>query len=273
MAEPWRAGIASNGKRLELILKLRFLQTIACLGLLGMAGCGYRSATPSASAPTLGSQPGDQLLVRYFDASRKNIVRGVSMAAHFAGRMPQMKKAAVIEARRKVTPRGTVEYEVLQRDGDNTVQKDLLARFMNAEMESSGDKVNDAVAISPENYKFKYRGQREKNTRLVHVFEVNPRKKRVGLFKGEIWLDAETGLTVLETGRLVKSPSVFLKQVDFEREYEIRDGYSIPKALHTQILTRLWGTAEIVVEYSDFSWDDRPASLARSPVETRAALQ
>ena len=34
----------------------------------------------------------------------------------------------------------------------------------------------------------------------TYVFQVTPRKKRAGLFKGEIWIDAATYLRVQETG-------------------------------------------------------------------------
>jgi hypothetical protein len=131
---------------------------------------------------------------------------------------------------------------------------------MNGEVEStmpdlSKDKDRKAVAITPVNYKFKYKGLQEIAGRQVHVYEVNPRKKRVGLFKGEIWIDSDTGLTVREAGRFVKSPSIFLKKVDFERQYAIVDGVSVPKSLSSQIQTRFWGMAELEIEYTDVTWD------------------
>ena len=36
------------------------------------------------------------------------------------------------------------------------------------------------------NYKFKYKGMATNDGRTVHVFQLTPRKKRVGLFKGEL---------------------------------------------------------------------------------------
>ena len=47
---------------------------------------------------------------------------------------------------------------------------------------------------------------------------MTPRKKRAGLFKGEIWIDAATYLRVQESGYLVKNPSIFLKKVAFVTE-------------------------------------------------------
>lgn len=237
--------------------------TFACALLLFSVLDGATVPGPLVSAAPLAfaagdaqkDKEGDQALTRYLQASKQRIVRGVSMAAHFAGRLPKMKKSATVEARRKITRDGTVAYEVNERSGDTTVWKELILRYMNGEMESSG-KDNKKVALTPDNYKFKYKGQRERDGRQAYVFEVNPRKKREGLFRGEVWVDADTALTVLEAGRFVKSPSVFLKKVEFTREYSILDGVAVPKAMQTSIETRFWGKAELDIQYTEFCWEE-----------------
>ena len=158
-------------------------------------------------------------------------------------------------ARRRITKEGTIIYEPTERQGDSTVQKELIVRFINGEMENSG-KENTKVAISNENYKFKYKGIRDREGRQAYVFEVNPRKKREGLFKGEIWIDTDTALPVREVGRFVKSPSVFLKKVDFTREYSIKEGVAVPQTMEINSQTRFWGMAELAIQYSEFRWED-----------------
>ena len=215
----------------------------------------------SALAPDKDQErEGDMILNRYFQVSKKNILRGVIMMAHFAGRLPRMQKSATLDAKRHVSKAGVVEYDTTGRQGDVTIQKYLIATYINGEMESSG-KDNSKVAVTPANYKFKYKGGRQKDGRPVSVFEINPRKKREGLFKGEIWLDSATGLTVLEAGRFVKSPSVFLKKVYFAREYTIRDGFAVPKLVQSSIETRFWGVAELDIQYSEFTWEERQALM------------
>ncbi len=51
------------------------------------------------------------------------------------------------------------------------------------------------------------------------MFRVEPRRKRVGLFKGELWLDPSTALPLRGWGDFVKSPSIFVKRVRFVRDY------------------------------------------------------
>jgi hypothetical protein len=203
---------------------------------------------------------GDMVLKRYVIASKKNILRGVNMMAHFAGRLPKLEKSATLDAKRHINKEGAIGYDTTGRQGDVTIQKYLIATFINGEMENSG-KDNSKVAVTPENYKFKCKGRREKDGRSVFVYELNPRKKREGLFKGEIWLDSDTGLTVREAGRFVKSPSVFLKKVYFAREYSIRDGFAVPMLIQTSIETRFWGMAELDVQYSGFTWEEQHAQV------------
>ena len=90
------------------------------------------------------------------------------------------------------------------------------------------------------------------------MYEINPRKKRAGLFKGEIWVDPETGLSLREAGRLVKNPSVFLKKVEFTREFAILDGVAMPTQVRTTIQTRFWGPAHLVIRYQDYEWKEKP---------------
>jgi hypothetical protein len=92
---------------------------------------------------------------------------------------------------------------------------------------------------------------------------VTPKRKRQGLFKGGIWIDAQTFLRVRESGYLVKSPSVFLKRVAFVRKYEIRDGISVPTQEQSVVDTRLGiGTLEMTVEFSNYAIDTRAVAEA-----------
>ena len=115
-----------------------------------------------------------------------------------------------------------------------------------------------SLAVTPVNYKFKYRGLQRHGSETVHIFEVTPRHKKVGLFKGEIWIDAETSLRVRESGRLVKNPSIFVKSIEFVREYEIRDGISVLRQIHTVVDTRLVGPAELTIAFRNVSFAEGP---------------
>ena len=108
-----------------------------------------------------------------------------------------------------------------------------------------------ALALTPANYKFKLKGPKlGADGRDVYVFQVVPRAKRVGLFKGEVWLDAKTCLPVFEKGRFVKNPTIFFRKVDFERAFAIQNGSAVPARMSSTIETRLVGKVNLSVAYS-----------------------
>jgi hypothetical protein len=86
----------------------------------------------------------------------------------------------------------------------------------------------------------------------LHLFELTPRQKRDGLFKGWLWVEARSGLPVREQGDLVKNPSIFLKKVSFIRDYQLCQGMAVPVRIDSTIQTRLIGTAELVIRYGNF---------------------
>jgi hypothetical protein len=227
----------------------------------------HLAGPPDRATLVKGFAPGPEIsneyvLASYLETSRRNQVRGASMVTEFEAVLPKLDRSATLQARRIVNARGEVNYEVLQSAGDSAVKKEVIARYIAAEMEPPAHLPTD-VAITPANYKFKPKGVRERDGVTCFVYEVSPRKKRVGLFKGEVWVDVETGLTVREAGTFSKSPSVFLKSVQFSRDFHLRDGYSVPWRFETSMVTRFWGPARLTINYNSFGWD---SMLASAPV-------
>ena len=69
-------------------------------------------------------------------------------------------------------------------------------------------------------------------------------------------------MPVRESGKFVKNPSVFLKNVEFIREYELKDGISYPTRIESTIETRIVGKAEITIHYSNYSKADGQSAEA-----------
>lgn len=199
----------------------------------------------------------NELVESYTAAAREQNARfrGASMDVDIAAYLPNLHKKGRLHALKHISRLGRITYEALKFDGDNSVKRDVITRYL--AVESQARSTEGSLAVLPANYKFKYKGLQADGR--VHVFEVTPRKKMVGLFKGELWLDAQSFLPVRQSGRMVKSPSVFLKQVDFVQDFEIRDGLSIPVRMHTIVDTRLIGKAELMVDFRNVALADESA--------------
>jgi hypothetical protein len=211
----------------------------------------YAASAPSAS---------DVIVENYCAATKRQAERlnGASMEVAIHGFIPKLKKYGQLHALRHITNLGRITYDALRFQGDDTVKRNVIAKYLQAEEQGQQD---PSIAVTPDNYKFKYKGQVALEGRDSHHFEVTPKSKRQGLYRGELWIDAETYLRVQESGRLVKNPSIMLRKVDFVRKYEIRDGVSVPKQLQTVAQTWLVGKAELTVDYSNYSFETKRASL------------
>jgi hypothetical protein len=223
------------------------LKRFAIIALLTAA------AVPAWSEPDAKSDVGEDVVTRYQDALRRqqDVMKDVSMDVTMEASIPKLKKHGRLNALRRISTLGKITYKVLGFSGDDTVKKEVMARYMTAEVEAA-QKERDNIGITPENYKFKYKGKDVRADREVHIFELKPKKKRLGLFKGELWIDATTFLPVHEKGQLVKNPSIFIKKMEFTRDYEIVDGVAWLARLDSKTDTRIVGRAELHIAYTNF---------------------
>jgi hypothetical protein len=210
------------------------------------------------------AEPPDTIVENYCAASRgqEQSFQGASMDVEIQASLPKLKKQGRLHALRHISALGRITYDMLRFEGDGTVKNQVIARYLTAEAEAQKNQA-PSLAVTPANYKFKYKGRSRLEGRDVYVFQVTPRKKRQGLFNGDLWIDASTYLRMQESGYLVKSPSIFLKKVAFVRKYEIRDGISLPLQVQSVVDTRLAGKAELTIDFSNFSIDSaRQAAMS-----------
>jgi len=192
---------------------------------------------------------------RYIAAThaQQSALRGGTEEIDIDAAVPKFKKQGKLHALRNISKLGKITYHALGFSGDNVVKTEVIANYLKAEVEA-GKGASD-VSITPQNYKFKYKGTYDWNGRQVYVLHLNPREKKVGLFKGELWLDTETYMPVREQGSFVKSPSFMLKKMQFVRDYELQNGVSIPQRTESQVETRFFGKVELSINYLTFSKD------------------
>lgn len=217
---------------------------------------GFVSSAVAAESTNDADQ---ELVGKYLDATRvqQETLRGTRMDVSIDAKLPQLAKQGRLRALRFVSRLGKITYKALGFSGDNTVKKEVIVRYLSLDSDSgpSGD-----VSITPANYHFKFKTKMHQGDRLVEVLELTPKKKhwwggyKVGLFKGELWLDADTGMPIRLAGQWVKSPSVFVKRVQFVQEFEMQqNGVSIPSHIESTVDTRIAGRAELSINFSNFT--------------------
>lgn len=212
------------------------------------------------------------IIAKYVQAieNQSNALHGACMQVEISASVPKLKEQGRLNALRKISKVGQITYHVLGFHGNNTIKTQVIARYLQAEQQGLGD---DKLAIIPANYKFKFKGEWRFGDRNAYLFQISPRAKRVGLFKGEIWLESTTDLPIYEKGRFVKNPSIFFKKVIFDREFDIQNGMAIPRDMSSTIDARVIGKVELTIRYSNFSQnacgDTEQAQSAALPVAAK----
>lgn len=240
-----------------------FWATLLALVVVSAAMCedgNEASLNASGGAPSSSGLTPASILAKFLEANRlqQEALRESRMEVQIDGRLPKLKREASLRGSRQVAPSGEIIYEAIASSGDSMVRKEVIAKYIAAETEASASLVHGngkvkSIGINPDNYKFKYKGLARLVDRQAYVFQVTPRQKRLGLFKGEIWVDAETYQSLREKGVFVKNPSIYLRKVEFDRQYELRDGFAVPVKVATKIDTRVGLKAELDVRFSHFS--------------------
>lgn len=166
--------------------------------------------------------------------------------------VPSLAKAGILKAIKNLDPEGKASYKPVSFEGDGMIKTNVIARYLQAEMESQRPEEKLAVEISPLNYKFTPKGHNKVGGKDALVYEVKPLRHRNGLFHGTVWMDPETRLPLMEEGKLENLHSIWVKEITFTRVYEFINGVAVPASIHSEVKARLFGKALINIEFANY---------------------
>jgi hypothetical protein len=166
--------------------------------------------------------------------------------------LPDQSQKGRYELERSYSAPRTLKFKAVSFAGDGFVKSNVIHRLLQSEVDHVEKEKGSDTAITSRNYKFHHKGIKEIDGRPVHVFEAKPREKRVGLFKGRIYIDMLTGSLRRAEGQAVKSPSFFVKKIEFTTDYADFGNFTFPVRLHSTAKTRLVGRAVVDVSIRDY---------------------
>ena len=170
--------------------------------------------------------------------------------------LPSTAQHGEFELTRSYSAPNSLKFQPVRFEGDGFVKSNVIVRLLQSEASHVEKNQGYATAINDSNYKFTFRGDDQIGGRVVHVYAVKPHEKRVGLFKGHIYVDVTTGSLVRAEGEFVKSPSVFIKKVEFVQDFTDVGGFTLPVHMHSVADTRVYGKA--IVEVDNHGYQARP---------------
>ena len=166
--------------------------------------------------------------------------------------LPDAAKHGQYRLKRVYSAPKTVAFKTIQFVGDGFVKSNVIARLLQSEADHVQKDQPTDTAITKANYKFSYKGTERVNGRLAHVFQVKPRQNRAGLFKGKVYIDVYSANMVRAEGRVVKSPSFFIKNIDFVQDYSQVGEFNMISHVHSVAQTRVIGRAVVDISHEDY---------------------
>jgi hypothetical protein len=175
------------------------------------------------------------------------------VAVEISASLPSQGTRAYVAAIRETGASERSEYDMLQLEGDSALAQVVVGPFLSAQAQAEALPLS-SVLITPMNYKFHCIGPRYRFGTLSYVFQIRPRKRHVGLIKGQLWIDAETGVPLRETGYFVKTPAKSLRRIDITCDVNLHEGVPYQRITHAVIdIARPMRRAELTVTESPLS--------------------
>jgi hypothetical protein len=100
----------------------------------------------------------------------------------------------------------------------------------------------------------------------VYVMTIVPKTPNKYLMRGRIWVDAYEYAIVRIEGRPAKSPSFWIKSVQFVHNYEKSGSFWLPVSDRSETEARIFGSTEVTIEYFDYNLDIPSLSATAEPV-------
>jgi hypothetical protein len=209
---------------------------------------GEASSTPAA---VLSPQ---QALITYEARALRQLttLAAYSDKTTIEAEIPAMGEKGQCSLRRTFSAPQSLIYTAVEFVGDTFVKTNVIYRALESDVENVEKKTGQRVAILESNYRFSYKGIEDLNGRLLYAFTLKPHRKDPGLFKGKILIDPQTGHIVRAVGRLSKSPSWWIKRVDFIQDYVDVGDFTMSAQIHSVTRARIAGRIVVNIRHSAY---------------------
>lgn len=211
------------------------------------------------------STPAEQVFERIL--AKSNIVAPPPYRAlrRLEGGLTESDKRGWLEAWTEYTPGRGFTYDVVREGGSEYVRNKILRGMLVSEQKLIANGKRLHASFESKNYIFEDGGLADGGLQRVLL---NPAKKSDGILKGSVLIDPGSGLMTLMEGRLVKSPSFWLRDVDVTYKYAHVGDRVVPVEMISTGRVRMFGRSNFRMIYDYESIDGRPTTF-KAPGDER----
>jgi hypothetical protein len=163
-------------------------------------------------------------------------------------------KRGWIEAWTEYQPGRGFTYEIVDEGGSEYVRNKTLRTILTSEQDLIAKGKRLRASLDSKNYAFEDGGLTDTGLRRILM---NPVKKSEGLIDGSLLIDPESGLMTRMQGRLLKSPSFWLRDIDVTWKFAHVGGHVVPVEMISTGRVRMFGKSNFKMTYRYVSIDGR----------------
>jgi hypothetical protein len=169
-------------------------------------------------------------------------------------------RQAWMEAWTEFAPNTGFTYKVVNEGGHEYVRNKILRNVLRSEQELLAHGKPLRAPLVSRNYTFADGGIEGELQRIL----LNPSRKSDGIVKGSVLINPEAGSVVQMEGRLMKSPSFWIRDVDVTWKYARLGAHDLPVEMISSARVRLFGRSRFKMSYQYVSLEGRPINTGSS---------
>ncbi len=169
--------------------------------------------------------------------------------------IPGSNKQGWMEVWTEFKPGTGFSYEVVREEGYEYVRNRVLRGVLKAEAELLAHGKPLRAALAARNYRFDDGGITESGLTRVLLY---PNRKGEGIVRGSTLIEPDTGAVVRIEGRLIKSPSFWVRDVDVTWKFMRAGETIVPTELSSSARVRFYGRSNFKMTYDYVQVDGRP---------------
>ena len=140
----------------------------------------------------------------------------------------------------------------IQRSSGSSRGPQVVQRVLKQETERVARRNQAQIALTRDNYDFRYNGEAIFDDVRCYVLELSPRRREPGLISGRVWIDEHSFLARHIEGELAKSPSWWLRKVRVKLTFANLAGAWLQSSMEAIADVRIVGTQTLTSRVLDY---------------------
>jgi len=202
------------------------------------------------------SEPDIQRVLARFNTSAPPAYRAFRRMD--AGLTDSESRQGWLEVFTEFTPGRGLTFEVVREGGSDYVRNKVLRRLLESEQDLLANGKPLRASLEPKNYNFEDGGATDDGLQRVVL---KAARKSDGIVNGSLFVNPETGYVTRMEGRLVKSPSFWVRDVDVVWKFAHLAGHIVPVEMTTTGRVRMFGRSNFKMVYDYVSVDGQSSGL------------